>query len=341
MKNNSVKFVDNNYDASVVLKAIATDIGKENIMGCVKTQGLWIVTLRKKQDVELLQETGLKVGDDLVNIVGVTKTILTVSVFGVPLYVDDSEITDKLEEFGCKLRSNWVHKFYDDFPEIENGIRFVRLEMPNNAKSLPYAIIVSGIHLRLKHNGQLRVCNLCLAEDHIMRDCPHYCCRSCGQQGHTASRCPTIRCYKCNKDGHKSFQCPENRKEDNVTVAGNPDKNELSKDEIQQEASPIVTKIPAETSSELNQEANAAKEKDATKTTEDKTKPEPSSKTEHKSASQPSISTASRTPEPTGMKRPISSEDDTFVNTNKRGANTTPNLSVARRFIQRINTNKT
>ncbi|PIK47346.1 putative zinc finger CCHC domain-containing protein 10-like [Apostichopus japonicus] len=184
MKNNSVKFVDNNYDASVVLKAIATDIGKENIMGCVKTQGLWIVTLRKKEDVELLQ-----------------------------------------------------------------------------AKSLPYAIIVSGIHLRLKHNGQLRVCNLCLSEFHILRDCSHYCYRSCGQQGHTARRCPTIRCYKCNKDGHKSFQCPENRKEDNVTVAGNPNKDEQNKDEMQQQASPIVTEMPTETSFELNLEANSANEK--------------------------------------------------------------------------------
>ena len=209
MKDNSVKIVDNNYDHKDVLTPIAADIGKESIMGCVKTQGHWIITLKNKEDVQLLQETGVKIKDDHCSVSGVTKTLLTVSFFGVPMYIDDYELTQKLEEFGCIIKSKWIRKYYVEFPKIENGIRFVRLELPTQAKSLPYAVTINNVHMRIKHNGQLRVCNLCLSEEHIKRECPYYRCRECDEQGHTFSRCPNIKCYKCGKPGHKSFQCKE------------------------------------------------------------------------------------------------------------------------------------
>ena len=98
MKMNSVKFLDNGYNAIDILKAMASEIGKDNITGCVKSNGQWIVTLVNKEDVDLLQGTGLKVAGDFVNIVGVTKTLLTVSVFGVPSYIDDGEISMKLDD---------------------------------------------------------------------------------------------------------------------------------------------------------------------------------------------------------------------------------------------------
>ena len=209
LKDNSVKLVDNTYNANDVLKPISADIGKENIMGCVKSQGQWIVTLKRKEDVQLLQQTGIKVNDDYVTISGVTTTLLTVSLFGVPSYMDDYDLSCKLQEYGCKLKSKWTHKCHEDYPDIENGIRYVRLEMPSNAKSLPYAITVNRERIRLKHNGQLRVCNLCLAEDHIMRECPKFQCRECGVQGHTAFRCPQVKCFRCGKNGHKSYHCEE------------------------------------------------------------------------------------------------------------------------------------
>ena len=211
LKENSVKLVDNNYEAIDILKAISADIGDENIIGCVKTQGFWIITLKNKDDVQLMQETGVKIKEEYCTITGVTKTLLTVSFFGVPVFMDDYDITQKLEEYGCIIKSKWVRKTYKEFPNIENGIRFVRLELPNNAKSLPYAITVNKVHMRLLHNGQLRVCNLCLSEDHLMKECQYYRCRLCDEQGHTYNRCPNITCYNCGKAGHKSFQCEEVR----------------------------------------------------------------------------------------------------------------------------------
>ncbi|PIK43283.1 putative zinc finger CCHC domain-containing protein 10-like [Apostichopus japonicus] len=121
--------------------------------------------------------------------------------------MEDSELTEKLTNLGCKIKSNWTHKYYAEYSTIENGIRFVRLEFPNNTRSLPYAITIGSSHLRLKHNGQTRSCNKCLSEDHLMRDCPQYECRECGALGHSRSRCPTVKCYNCNQYGHKSVLC--------------------------------------------------------------------------------------------------------------------------------------
>ncbi|PIK34248.1 putative zinc finger CCHC domain-containing protein 10-like [Apostichopus japonicus] len=105
---------------------------------------------------------------------------------------------------------------------IENGIRYIRLELPTECKSLPYAMTLNGVHMRLKHNGQTRVCNLCLENDHIMRNCPKYVCRECNSQGHWEAKCPQVRCFKCNDLGHKSFNCPQ-AGDDNNDHHGNGD----------------------------------------------------------------------------------------------------------------------
>ena len=209
LKTNSVRFVDNGYDDGIVVNTISDEVGLENIWGCVKSAGQWIVTLKNSEDAQLLQEIGIKVGNDMCLVSGVLKSLITVSLFGVPVYITDYELTVKLLEFGCTLKSKWIRKHYKQFPAVENGIRYVRVELPNNVKSLPYAIIVGGVHLRMKHNGQTRVCNRCLSDSHIMKDCPEYICRNCGIQGHSESRCPEVKCYKCQRYGHKSFLCPE------------------------------------------------------------------------------------------------------------------------------------
>ncbi|KAJ8022579.1 DNA-binding protein HEXBP [Holothuria leucospilota] len=120
--------MDIEFNARDVISAISDDIGKGNILGCVKTAGQWIVTLKNADDAELLQ-----------------------------------------------------------------------------AKSLPYAIVINGNHLRTKHVSVIN----CLSEEHLMRSCPQYLCSLCGQQGHTESRCPSVKCFRCQRLGHKSFDCPD------------------------------------------------------------------------------------------------------------------------------------
>ena len=165
--------------------------------------------MKSQADCNLLQQTGIIVGGKFCEITGVTQRLITVSLFGVPSFIDDYDLSAKLLEYGCRLKTDWTHKCYDKYPNIENGTRYISLELPSEVGSLPYVVNVSGKRLKLMHNGQFRVCNLCLADDHLMRQCPNYKCRICEQQGHTASRCPVVQCYKCGKKGHKSFHCEE------------------------------------------------------------------------------------------------------------------------------------
>ena len=81
-------------------------------------------------------ETGLDISGRPFTVQGVSRNITTVSFFGVPSYVSDEELSTKLSEFGCKIKSRWTHKTFPEYPSIENGTRFVRLELPVNKKSL-------------------------------------------------------------------------------------------------------------------------------------------------------------------------------------------------------------
>ncbi|KAJ8023404.1 hypothetical protein HOLleu_35844 [Holothuria leucospilota] len=207
MRENSVKLIDQTFSARDVLTAVAEDIGKENILGCVKVGLEWVLTVSSKSDAELLQSAGLVVGGKPCDVRGVTKSLITASIFGVPTFISDEDLTEKLTSYGCKLRSDWTHKKYEDFPSVDNGIRYARIELPANTKSLPYSILISGIHLRVKHNGQTRVCNLCLEDNHLMRECAQYVCKECKVQGHSESKCPKVKCYRCQGLGHKSFNC--------------------------------------------------------------------------------------------------------------------------------------
>lgn len=337
MKNNSVRITDNKFEARDVLRALSDDIGKENILGCVNSNGQWIVTLKETTDVELLQEAGVLIDGVGYEVRGVTRNLLTVSLFGVPVFIDDDELSDKLREFGCILKSAWTHKTYEDFPNVENGIRYIRLELPSNAKSLPYSIFISGVHLRLKHNGQSRVCNICLSSDHIMRECKQYTCKECGMQGHSESKCPRVKCYRCQQFGHKSFDCPTTpptpkednntsemetndsacAEQDNTTIQDIPD-NPQPRETIETDK-----QTPAENENKPSRKINSSQPKPRNNETTD-----------------PATQNTEKEDNSTSQKRNLSSDDDWTVQTrkmknNKKKADPTPNLAKARHFQPR------
>ena len=373
LKDNSVRLIDNNYEATDVLKPIADDIGKENILGCVKTQGQWIITLKNREDMQLLQRTGIKIKGQCCPITGVTQTLLTVSFFGVPSYIDDYDLTQKLEEYGCKIKSKWTHKCYEQFSNIENGIRFVRLELPSQAKSLPYAVTINNVHMKLKHNGQLRVCNLCLSEDHLMKECPHYQCRECGQQGHTARRCPNIRCYKCDKAGHRSFQCKEivrneepylthgptadptmtdaespMKTDNNMKTPSNiPTETELSNEAAVQKPRPtpkhpqdqVVGGGKTSTSQQIDEKAKAKKQSESKSNDQSGTSKPPQPKKFTYDAELPVFQMESNSENPfdfTTLKRSASSDDFIIVKPRRTSSTrNSPNVTSARKFTPR------
>jgi len=373
MKNNSVRVMDNHYEAMDVLKPVAEEIGKENIFGCVRMQGQWVITLKNKADVELIQATGLMIRNNLCPVTGVTRTLLTVSVFGVPTYMEDDEISDKLEEYGCILKTKWVHNHYKEYPGIENGIRYVRLEMPNQAKSLPYSITVNGVFLKLKHDGQMKVCNLCLSQNHLIRECPMYVCRSCNKQGHWASKCSELTCYRCNEKGHKAVDCvgkgnaePEHVAEiqpkTNVRmeVEGNRQKEPVARTNREKE-----TVVPSTSVDTLKPKVGPKpKPKPMDEQRSDECMKEQSKQVPHittgwnfsseppifgatKSTTffqhQPSTSTSTSTNDDNSLKRTVSSDEEiTQTKLIRTGqVKKTPNLSVARRFTPKPNKDKT
>lgn len=153
LKERSVRILDNNFELKDVVSAITEDLGKDKITTCFKSSGYWNITLDHRSDADLLLETGVIINDLTCDVLGVSRTFLTVSLFGVPQYITDDELSEKLSEFGCTLKSNWHRNSYPDYPKIENGIRYVRLELPADVKSLPYAVTINGEHIRLKHKS--------------------------------------------------------------------------------------------------------------------------------------------------------------------------------------------
>ncbi|PIK58787.1 putative zinc finger CCHC domain-containing protein 10-like [Apostichopus japonicus] len=253
LKENSVRVFDKGYSYTDLVKSIHADVGNQRIIGCVKSSGQWIVTLKNGADAELIQETGLEIKGEYSNVVGVEKTILTVSRYGIPSYIEDAELSSKLEGYGCLVKTDWTRNHHEEFPEIENGIRYARVQMPTNAKNLPYAVTIDNIHMRVKHNDQIKVCNNCLSEKHTMKECPKYICRLCGKQGHAERRCPKVKCFRCQQFGHKSFDCTEevdpneNDLDAQDTMETNSETPDNAEKPIEDNVAEVPTSLPTNT----------------------------------------------------------------------------------------------
>lgn len=188
-------YVDNNdISHKDIIHGIAKDYGSDNVLGVVRAGATWQVTLKKTVNVEVIAENGLEIGGKDVEVKMVGRNVLTVSFFGVPYYISNEQLSQKLADFGVIQKGPWIRKKYVDFPDVENGIVFSRIELPEKVKSLPYATKIGGVNIMVKHNGQIKVCNYCLSPKHMMRSCPergNKVCTSCGGYGHIMENCPT------------------------------------------------------------------------------------------------------------------------------------------------------
>jgi hypothetical protein len=193
MKKRTIYISDKGYNHVDFIKGIEEEIGGGRIHGVVKTGLTWQITLKEGVEVEDLAESGLRVKGDDVEVKLVSRNIVTVSFLGVPSYISEDELSERLREFGVTQKAPWTRKKYADYPEIESGILFTRIEIPSNVASLPYATKISYVYVSVKHNGQTKVCNRCLSPDHLARSCPEGIkCYYCGLPGHIKRNCPDL-----------------------------------------------------------------------------------------------------------------------------------------------------
>ena len=195
--------MDNHYNHKDVIKAVVDEIGQGKILGVVKNGAEWRISCGDEVSIQRLVECGIGIGGEDIQVRLINRNIVTVSFFGVPYYIGNEELRGKLEEFGVKQLSNWTRKCYEEYPEIENGTVYCRVEIPPNVKSLPYATRIDNVNVQIKHNGQSKVCNLCLSDEHLMRSCQR-----------------RLRCFLCGLVGHLRHDCPDGEKSPAVSDSG-------------------------------------------------------------------------------------------------------------------------
>ena len=146
----------------------------------VKTAGEWQVTLRENTNIRSIIDNGIEINGGDMPVRSLTRNLIVVSFFGVYM-------NSELDRSAHGRESATVI-----FRILRAGSFFCRVELSEGVRSLPYATRIAEVNVQIKHNGQLKVCNYCLSEEHLMRSCPD-----------------RRKCYNCNLPGHITRECPD------------------------------------------------------------------------------------------------------------------------------------
>ena len=106
-----------------------------------------------------------------------------VSFLNVSYYVPDSEIKEKLEDFGAELITPIRRRMHPG-TQIADGTRYVVIRFPQERQSLPYTMkfstgINSHEYIRVIHDNQQKVCTKCYETGHVFAKCPDNMCYRC------------------------------------------------------------------------------------------------------------------------------------------------------------------
>ncbi len=192
--------------ASDVIKNIEESLGEHSIVACIPKGGdIYEVTVIEPEAIDVLIETGLKVNNNTFKAEALYTREKVVSFMNVSHYVSDAVIERLLLEFGCQLKSEIRRKCHPD-STIENGIRTVRVRLPEGRTSLPYSMRIptgkdSSEYVRVRHDNQAKkMCTKCFELNHTYLRCPENKCFKCAQFGHVARVCDVPPCEICRRN---------------------------------------------------------------------------------------------------------------------------------------------
>ncbi|VDI63785.1 Hypothetical predicted protein [Mytilus galloprovincialis] len=101
-----------NIKAADVIANVEKEVGEGTVLACVPKSGnSYELTLTDKDALDLIVDTGFKVNDSNFKPRAIFSRDKVVSFFNVSHYVPDSEIREKLQEFGVTLKSP-IREFY-------------------------------------------------------------------------------------------------------------------------------------------------------------------------------------------------------------------------------------
>ncbi|KAI2644455.1 hypothetical protein H4Q32_028425 [Labeo rohita] len=192
----SVDISNVNARAVDIIKAVTEKIGKGNILEVRPKQNKeYEVTLENVEDVDLLVD-GLQIKEAMCEVKRLQNRDYVVSFMHLPVYIDDHDTLDKLEGWGVTPISDIKRHVYPG-TTIEDGTRFVKSRFPKAVASLPYSTRLDTVE-GLQY-FQVKICQLCMSPDHVMKDCPDFKCFKCEERGHFARNCMAVRCLDCKK----------------------------------------------------------------------------------------------------------------------------------------------
>ena len=143
---------------------------------------------------------GFRVGETRIHARDISNDELVVSFMGLPVYIPDQDILDKLTAWGVTAVSPVRRRMWPG-TDVADGTRFVKVRFTQAVQSLPYSarFMTAGgpEFFRVIHDRQVRVCRGCLQPGHVLRECPEFFCRRCGAQGHYARECTEPRALTC------------------------------------------------------------------------------------------------------------------------------------------------
>jgi len=124
-----------------------------------------------------------------------------VSFIHLPAYVEDETIEDKLKLWGVTPITKIKRRLYPG-TDITDGTRYVKIRFPKEITSLPYSAKFETSegerYFRVIHDGQIKLCRMCMQPGHVFKDCPDFKCYECAEQGHFAKDCKAEKCLDCN-----------------------------------------------------------------------------------------------------------------------------------------------